>query len=159
MAITTVDPSIPQPASGLATLVPGELHAIVGRHERDLAHRPAGRPCTACMLFERAGSAASVVAIDGHLYFPAVEWEPSGRHAHPTHLPSSESRTRADLATVRALIEEVRATDPAAQQALELENVGARLDRVDAADPLTDRTAIADAAALMLRIVVGGADG
>ena len=89
MVSTTGDRSVLQSAAGLGTLVPGELQVIVGRHERDLAHRPAGRPYTACVLFERVGGVASAVAIDGHLYFPSVAWEPSGRHAHPMQLPSS----------------------------------------------------------------------
>ena len=157
MTTTAGDPSIPRAAREGVRFSAGAVRALVGRHELDLAHRPAGRPCTACALFQDANGAASAVAIEGHLYFPPVAWEPSGRHAHPTRLPSSASQTRADLATVRALAAEVGAGRPAAQQVFQ--QLGGRLDQVDPADPLTDRTAIAEAAALILRIALDEADG
>ena len=128
---------------------PAELRAIVGRHALDRVYRPAGRPCQACALFAAAGAAATAVAIDGHLYFPPVPHESSGRHAHPSLLPSSERQTRADLAAVRALVAAVSADDPALRSALAA--LGARLEQVDPADPLTDRPALAEAAALLLR--------
>ena len=159
MTTTAGTSSVRQSAREGVRLSPGELRALVGRHELDLAHRPAGRPCTACALFEEVGGAASAVAvaIEGHLYFPPVDWHPSGRHAHPTYLPSSASHTQADLTLVRALAEEVCAGHPEAQQALDQLRV--RLDLVNPADPLTDRTAIAAAAALILSIAVDDADG
>ena len=129
-------------------LSPEELRVIVGRHELDLVYRPAGQPCQACVLFAAAGAATTAVAIDGHLYFPPVQQESSGRHAHPSLLPSPEHQTRADLAAVRALAAEVSKDDPAIRSALA--PLGARLEQVDPADPLTDRAALAAAAALLL---------
>lgn len=155
MTTTAVDPAVLRAAPELTMLSPGELRAIVGRHELDLAHRPAGRSCQACALFAQAGGSARAVAIDGHLYFPLINRQPSGAHDHPTRLPSSESRTHADVATVRTLAEELSARDPENREALTQLDV--RLQRVDAAEPLTDRTPIADAARLLLRLTTGDA--
>ena len=126
-----------------------ELRVIAGRHALDLVYRRPGWPCQACALFAAAADAATAVAIDGHLYYPPVQRDASGRHAHPSLLPSPEHQTRADLAAVRALAAEVSEDDPALRSALA--PLGARLEQVDPADPLTDRPALAEAAALLLR--------